>query len=85
MDFKYFLELVNQAYKNEWEDKLYQRWLALYPYMETGQCKFIGFEEYKSKLTKTGVVKEDSEEDVLERIRYAERVRKADKRLGGES
>ena len=35
-----------------YEKELYERWITLYPLMETGFLKYISFKEYNQKIKK---------------------------------
>jgi hypothetical protein len=70
LPIKNIIKLLIKAQEKEQEELLWQRWLAIYPYMETGKLKFMSFNDYKDKLISkkfktTNMTKEEIEEDIL--------------------
>ena len=64
------IRLIIKAQEKEQENLLWQRWLAIYPYMEIGKLKFMSFNDYKDKLVSkkfktTNISTEEIEEDIL--------------------
>lgn len=41
-----------------YEKELYERWITLYPLMETGFLKYISFKEYKQKIKQKALSKQ---------------------------
>jgi hypothetical protein len=70
LPFEEGIEIIEKSQEKQQEDLLWQRWLAIYPYMETGKLKFMSFNDYKDKLVSkkfktTNMTKEEIEEDIL--------------------
>ncbi|WP_297637241.1 hypothetical protein [uncultured Clostridium sp.] len=68
------LEIINKAFEKDMDEFLWQRWLVDYRGMD--EKTFIGFTEYKDKLTGKNIVK-DSKMSYLEE---AEKIRKKSKK-----
>lgn len=70
LPLKIISRLLIKAVEKQQEKLLWERWLAIYPYMEIGNVKFISFNDYKSKLLNkemktTDITAEEIEEDIL--------------------
>ena len=70
LSLKIISRLLIKAVEKQQEKLLWERWLAIYPYMETGALNFISFNDYKSKLLNkemktTDITAEEIEEDIL--------------------
>jgi hypothetical protein len=70
LPFEEGIEIIEKSREKQQEDLLWQRWLAIYPYMETGKLNFISFGDYKDKLLSkkfkvTNISKEEIETDIL--------------------
>lgn len=70
MKIGHVTRLIIKAVENQQEKYLWERWLAIYPYMETGSLKFMSFNDYKEKLVSkemktTDITPEEIEEDIL--------------------
>lgn len=70
MPIKNVKRLLVNAQEKQQEKLLWERWLAIYPYMEIGRFEFISFIDYKNKLLDkkfktTDITKEEIEEDIL--------------------
>lgn len=71
LPLKIISRLLIKAVEKQQEKLLWERWLAIYPYMEIGNVKFISFNDYKSKLLNkemktTDITAEEIEEDILQ-------------------
>jgi len=69
LPFEEGIEIIEKSQEKQQEDLLWQRWLAIYPYMETGVLNFISFNDYKGKLLNkemktTDITAEEIEEDI---------------------
>ena len=70
LPIKSIVKLLIKAQEKQQEELLWQRWLAIYPYMEIGKLKFMSFNDYKDKLVSkkfktTNISKEEIETDIL--------------------
>jgi hypothetical protein len=70
LPFEEGIEIIEKSQEKQQEELLWQRWLAIYPYMEIGKLKFMSFNDYKYKLVSkkfktTNMTKEEIEEDIL--------------------
>lgn len=69
-------DLLNVAYEKE----LYERWLTIYPYMETGMIDFMSFEAYKNKAfsnsqnnsSNQNISDDEIKEEMLEVVKFYE-------------
>ena len=60
------MPLLIKALKQEQEIRIWDRWVRLCPYMETGKIKFISFEDYKKALIKPRVkTSEKTNEEIM--------------------
>lgn len=41
-----------------YEKEIYERWLTIYPFMESGLAKYISFKEYKEKIKEQVISKQ---------------------------
>jgi hypothetical protein len=69
LPFEEGIEIIEKSQEKQQEDLLWQRWLAIYPYMEIGKLKFMSFNDYKDKLVSkkfkvTNISKEEIKEDI---------------------
>lgn len=51
-----------------YEKELYQRWLTIYPFMESGLAKYMSFKEYKEKIKEQILTKQKNETLTDEKI-----------------
>ena len=71
LPLKIISRLLIKAVEKQQEKLLWERWLAIYPYMEIGAWNFISFNDYKDKLLNkemktTDITAEEIEEDILQ-------------------
>ncbi len=50
LDYIESVELINKLREKETEEKLWDKWLSLYPYMEMKWVDNMSFEEYKRRI-----------------------------------
>lgn len=63
LDTEMFIDLVGKAIEKNFEDRVWDRWLAELPQMD--KKTFISFDDYKDKLLKPNATSGKSDEDIL--------------------
>lgn len=69
LDLEISLDLLTFAINKEKEDTAWERWIAIYPYMEMKRLEFMSFEKYKKELfEKKPKVSKKTIEDIEEEM-----------------
>ncbi len=50
LQLKHITKLLKKAQEKETEDMIFELWKSMYPFMMSGNMKFISYSEYKNKL-----------------------------------
>lgn len=66
MDLLEFEEFYKAARKKEAEEKLWERWLTVHPYMSLGYLKPMSFKDYMDKMTGRNIDRRSDDEIIKE-------------------
>lgn len=68
LDYADFAEMIFKIEERELDKHIWERWIALYPLMETGQMEFISVDDFKKRLIVNSNKKKQTVEEIYKDV-----------------